>query len=121
MIYMTFQAEAERRAKLEEVGKHAEGFTANHALLSAWLQLNQEKLNSIPEARLEPVALNRDLKDAQSLQSELQRKNREHETLNNDGEALISTSEQHQDVINEQLQEINQRWRDLHEGTMALV
>ena len=60
--------------------------------------------------------MNRDLKDAQALQSELQRKTKDYEALCSEGEALIATSEQHQDGISDLLDDVHERWRELSDG-----
>ena len=52
----------------------------------------------------------------QGLQSELLKKVRDHETLNSEGEALMSSSARDQHVINEELDSINNRWHDLNQG-----
>ena len=119
-LFIIIQASAERKNKLQEASKHAESFNSNRALLDAWLQLNKDKLDSIPEASLEAETLNRELKDAQAIQSELLRKHRDHDALNQEGEALIENSEQHQDVISHQLDDINEKWRNLDEGMIEI-
>lgn len=50
------------------------------------------------------------------MQTELLRKSRDHESLNTEGEALMSTSEKDQDVIKEQLDAVNSRWQQQEDG-----
>ncbi len=57
----------------------------------------------------------------QALKTEIVRKSRDHESLNNEGQALIECSEKDQDVIQDTLQGINKRWDALMDGVSDRV
>ena len=50
----------------------------------------------------------------QALQTELLRKSRDYEALNVEGQRLMKCSEQDQDVVQEQLDDLNRRWDKLN-------
>ena len=58
----------------------------------------------------------RQLKEAQTLQTEILRKSRDHETLNSEGQQLISTSDRDGDTVQAVLDSVNGRWTELSHG-----
>ena len=107
---------AERNSKLKEVGKHSEKFHDDLDTMLLWLQLNEEKLESAAAVGLDKDTVAKQLKDAQALQTELLRKSRDHEALNQVGQSLIDTSEKDQDMVREKLEQLNGRWESLNDG-----
>lgn len=136
---------ADRKAKLQAVNKHAEKFQSDLEMMQAWLSLEEEKMEKADPPALDKDTVARQLKEAQvgisnslttescsgytlfssiafllcfsqAMQTDLLRKSRDHEALNEEGDALIKNSEQGQDVIQEQLDAINKRWKDLSDA-----
>ena len=106
----------DRKNKLRDVQQLADRFNGNADILRAWLAMSEEKLGNCEPVHMEEDVLNKQLKEAQSLKTEVVRKSRDHEALNSEGQALMQNSEKDQDAVRDILDNVNTRWDALFEG-----
>ena len=110
-----------RGSKVKTASKQATKFHADLETMKLWLKLTEDKLTSAGPVALDKDAISRQLKESQSLQAELLRKSRDHETLNAAGEALVANSEVDHHVVQDALSDVNLRWEELSKGQFPLT
>ncbi|KAK3581860.1 hypothetical protein CHS0354_032763 [Potamilus streckersoni] len=110
------QQASEKDEKLEAANKHAQAFQNQLDKMGMWLDLNKDKLNSLKPDTLDKDAVYRKLRDAQALQADLMRLATDHESLNQEGVALMSTADSDKESIQAKLDGINRKWDDVKQG-----
>ena len=106
----------DKSARLKQASAHAQKFNADLDVLQRWLTLQEGKIQTSESLSLDPDSVAQQIKDMQTLQNELLKKRRDHETLNSEAQALIGcTDDGHDDVISE-LDNVNARWQALSDA-----
>jgi len=108
-----------KSVQLREVNRRAEVFHAELGMMMTWLEMSEAKLASISEPSVSRDTISRQLTDIQSLQSDVERKARDHEAVGAAARALMDSGDVDQDSVSTKLTAVEQRWSQLIDGQSA--
>jgi len=109
-----------KSAQLREVNRRAEVFHAEHGMMLTWLGMSEDKLASITEPSVSRDTIARQLTDIQSLQNDVERKERDYEALGAAARALMESGDVDQDTVSSKLTEVENRWSQLGDGQSSV-
>ncbi|XP_055645254.1 dystonin-like, partial [Toxorhynchites rutilus septentrionalis] len=112
-------AAVDRHSRLQTCMEHCKKHSAASEIFLTWLRGAEEKLASFKPGILKKSQLNQQLKELQTLRSDVWKKSGEYESARGLGESFIAACDVDKDPIKAELQDMKDRWERLNNELLA--